>query len=529
MGRVVTNQIGLSYNVETSPGVPGTEWSQLEPNSITSFGATITTVARQPISRNRQRRKGTVTDLDSGAETESDLTISAFRDFIQGYVFSEAINRNVVDLAAGGAETVGDTFTGFTAFSAAQAGRFNVDTLLWITGSNFAANNGLKSIDTNVVASATAISVSENLTNETNADLRANFVGYRIPAASTVTWDWDPASSTATLAVTGITAVLQGLGVIPGMGIHIGSIASAGGSIQNAFQNTVANDMHGWVRVVSFPDANSVLVDKVANELQFDDSTDPATPVDVLFGEFVRNVPVGSNTTDNVFREFTYTFEASFPNLGTGAVGNTDESYQYSRGNYANTAAFNLPLTDKAVVTFGFIGLDTDNPTTTRRSGADAAVAPDKTTAFNTSADIARLRVQNVDETGLTTDFKSLTLTLNNNVTPEKVLGQLGAKFINTGDFFVDVEAQLVFTNPLVINAIRDNDTVTMDFILRNDDGVIVFDFPAMTLGGGDREFPLNESVLINTTAQAFADPALNTSIGVSILAVPLPRSLSGT
>ena len=48
-------------------------------------------------------------------------------------------------------------------------------------------------------------------------------------------------------------------------------------------------------------------------------------------------------------------------------------------------------------------------------------------------------------------------------------------------------------------------------------------DIPSMTLGGGDREFPVNESVLINTTAQAFGDPVLNTSIGISIIPVPLP------
>lgn len=529
MGRVTTNQVSLAYTIESAPGTPGTEWFQLEPNSITSFGATITTVARQPISRNRQRRKGTVTDLDSGAETESDITMSSFRDFIQGFVFVEAINGDVVEMAAGGAETTGDTYTGFTAFTAAQAGRLNVDTLLWVTGSGFTANNGLKRIDTNVTTSATAIAVSENLTDETNTALRVNFVGYRIPAASAVTWDWDATTNTATLAVTGIQATLAGLGIIPGTAIHVGSIATSGGAIQNAFQNSAANDMHGWARVLSFPDANSVRFDKVANELQFDDLTDPSTAVDLIFGEFVRNVPVGSSATDAVFREFTYTIEAAYPNLGTGAVGNTDESYRYARGNYASTAAFNLPLTDKAIVTFGFIGLDTDNPTTTRRTGAAAAVAPNKTTAFNTSSDIARLRILRADESGLSTDFKSLTLTLNNNVTPEKVLGQLGAKFVNFGDFFVDIETQLVFTNPLVINAIRDNETVSLDFVLRNDDGAIFFDMPAMTLGGGDQEFPLNESVLINTVAQAHVDPVLNTSIGVTITAVPLPRTLSGT
>ena len=127
------------------------------------------------------------------------------------------------------------------------------------------------------------------------------------------------------------------------------------------------------------------------------------------------------------------------------------------------------------------------------------------------------------DEEGLTTDFKSLTLTLNNNVSPEKVVGTIGAKFINFGNFFVDLETQLVFTNEDVIQRIRDNATVTMDFVLKNSDGVIAVDIPSMILGGGGREFPRGESVLINLTCEANDDNSFESSIGVSLIPVPLP------
>ena len=85
MGRVLTNNTTLSYAVEETLGVlPGSPtWFILEPNSIGTYGATITTVARSPVSQNRQRRKGTVTDLDSAVEWEGDLTLSHFVDFIQ--------------------------------------------------------------------------------------------------------------------------------------------------------------------------------------------------------------------------------------------------------------------------------------------------------------------------------------------------------------------------------------------------------------------------------------------------------------
>ncbi len=516
MGRVLTNNVSLIYTIETALGVAGTTWFLLEPNSINQFGATINTVERNPISRNRQRRKGLVVDLDSAVEIEEDITFSAFRDFIEGFSFATGINTDMSELTAAGAETTTDSYTGMTAFTAAQADKLEIDTLLWVTGAGDPANNGLKTVDADIASSATAITVAENLVDETVA-MRISLAGHRIAIADVVTWDWDATAKTGSLLVTAIDTELAALGLVAGMLVHIGSIANAGDTtVVNAFENSAADDMFGYARVKSFA-VGVVVFDKVDAALQFDDLTDPTTAVDILFGEFFRNVP----TTDSDFLERSFQFEAEFPNLDVG--GNSE--FMYARGNFANSAQFNLPLVSKATVTFGFIGTDTDNPVVdaSRKSGASAATNPLRTTAFNTSADIARLRITEVDEDGITTDFKSLTLTLNNNVSPEKVLGILGAKFMNTGNFEVDIEAQLVFTDGLVVNKIRDNETVTMDFILKNDEAVLGVDIPSMTMGGGNMEFPVNESVLMNTTGTAHQDDVLGSSIGISIIHVPLP------
>jgi hypothetical protein len=519
MGRVLTNNVNLSYSIETALGVAGTTWFLIEPNSINDFGATITTVARDPISKNRQRRKGTVTDLDSAVEVDEDLTLSSFRDFIEGFCFATSINGDVTELATTAAETATDTYA-VAALSTAQADKFEIDTLIWVENFSNSANNGLKTVDADIAGSAVAISVGENLVDEAvaPADATLSFTGHRIDAADTPTWTWDSGVNQATLSETGLGTLLQALGLTLGQMVHIGSIAAAGDTtIINAFETSAANDMFGYARVYEFTDADNIVFDKVDAALQFTDGTAPSTDVDVLFGEFIRNVP----TDDSDYLERSFQFEAEFPSLDAG--GNAE--YQYALGNYCNTASFNLPLTDKATITYGFIGTDTEDPVVaaSRKTGASAATDPLNTAAFNTSADIARLRVTEVDETGLTTDFKSLTMTLNNSVSAEKVIGQLGAKFLNTGNFEVDIEAQLIFTEGLVIDRIRSNDTVTMDFVVKNDDGIIVIDIPSMTLGGGDREFPVNESVLINTTAQAFQDNRLNTSIGVSLIPIPLP------
>lgn len=519
MGRVLTNNMSLSYTIESALGVAGTTWFLLEPNAIGSFGATIITTSRDPISRNRQRRKGTVTDLDSTVEFDEDLTLSSFRDFIEGFAFATGINRDVTAIASTAAETTLDTYT-VSALTAAQADKFEIDTLLWAAGFSNSGNNGLKTIDADIATSATAISVEENLVDEPAppSNSRLSIAGHRIDAADTATWTWDGGTQRATLNETGIGTILQTLGLTIGQSAHIGSIAASGDTtVVNAFENAVADDMFGWARIIEFTDADNVVFDKVDAALQFTDGTAPTTDVDILFGEFIRNV----TTTDPDFLERSFQFEMEFPNLDTGG----GAEYQYALGNFCNTAAFNLPITDKASSTFSFVGTDTESPVVagSRKAGASAATDPNDVSAFNTSADIARLRITDTDDDGITTDFKSLSITLNNNVTPEKVLGTLGAKFMNTGNLEVGIEAQLVFTDGAVVDKIRDNDTVTMDFIIRNEDGVISVDIPAMTMGGGVMDFPINESVLINTTAQAFQDPILGTSIGISILPVPLP------
>ena len=517
MGRVLTNNVGFNYSIETALEQAGTDWVQLEPNAINNFGADVTTVARSPISKNRQRRKGVSTDLDSAVEFESDLTVSAFRDFIEGFCFANGINTEVSQLDSTGAQTVDDSYIGLTALTSAQADKFEVDTLIWVTGGTIAANNGLKTVDADIAAAATVITVAEDLTDETAA-FKVSFAGYRIAAGSTPSWTWDAGAKQATLAgVVGLGTALQALDLTPGQLVHIGSVASLGGPIQAAFENTGVNDTYGYARVVSFT-ADSVVFDKVDTLLQVTIASE-ADDVHIMFGEFIRNVSVDNND----FLERSFTMEASFPNLGDGTVGNTDESYEYSKGNYCDSVSFNLPLTDKATITYGFLGTDTDKPTTTRKTGADSAVQPNLTGAFSTSTDIARLRLTEADEDGLSTDFKNLVFTIANGVSAQKCIGNLGAQAMNFGNLEINIEAQLLFTNPNVVSAIRDNDTLTMDFVMKNDDGVIGIDVPSMTLGGGGREFPVNESVLINTEAEAFEDTVLGTSIGVSIFPVPLP------
>ena len=517
MGRVLTNNTSMCYTIETALGTAGTLWHLLEPNSVNTFGAEITTVSRTPINKNRQRNKGATTDLDSSVEFEHDLTLSNFMDFIEGYCFSTAVNADL-DMVVSNVDGTNDEYD-VTALTSAQAGKLGFSdgeyaSLIYARGFSNSANNGLKQLDASASTSDTAVGVSTSLISEASppANAQVELAGLMFLDGTTdVSVAYDSVNKRLTITVgSGITGFdWSDFGLTVGQMVHLGSPDGSGG-VQNALEDSSANDTYGMARVKTIT-ATVLTLDKTDTTLQVASPTSPAT-LDLLFGKFVRNVAVDATN----YLERSFQFEAEFPNLGTGGAA----EYQYSKGNFCNTAGFNLPLTEKATVTFGFIGTDTDNPTTTRKTGAALATKPVANAAFNTSSDIARLRVTETDEDGLSTDFKSLTFTLNNNVSPEKVLGTLGAKHINTGNFEVDIEAQMLFTDGDVVAKIRDNETVTMDFVLKNGDGGIAVDVPAMTMGGGDREFPVNETVLINVTAMAFADPVLETSLGVSVFPV---------
>lgn len=487
MGRTLTNNTSMAYSIEASLGnLAGSPvWKLLEPNNIGTFGSTISTVARSPISRNRQRRKGTITDLDSAVDWDGDLTLSHFNDFIEGFMFANLVGE--VDRTPSAVSTTEYTVDNGTVVP--------VDSL--VRGVNFGvpANNGLHLV--NGTPTATTISAT-GLATEASPPSTARVEVVGLQGAS---GDLQVDVTGGVITLTSTLLDFTDFPLNPGQFIFVGGAANANRFVDDSTNNS------GYVRIVSVA-ANAMVVDKATETFATD--TGAGKTVQIFFGQFVKNLP----TNDANFLERSFQFELELPGL---AANGTDSEFEYAKGNYCNTLSLNMPLTSKAELSFGFIGTDTTPPSTTRATNAANASSPTRTDAYNTTADCTRLRITQLDETGLTTDFKSLTLTINNNVSPEKVLCQLGARFMNFGNFEIDVEAQLVFTDSGVASAVRNNTSLTMDFGLKNDDGAIMFDIPSLTLGGGDKEFPVNETVLINTTTQAFQDPTLNSSIGVSI------------
>lgn len=507
MGRVTTNSLAISAAREASLGVlPGSPvWRGLEPNSINQFGSSISKTARSPISQSRQRRKGIITDLDSSVEIEADLTLSHFRDYMEGFCFAVAIGAPVFtpSAATAGAFTVPAVSAGDAAKLIYGATAADAVSLLYARGFGIGANNGLFTLAAAVAGAATSITVAGGAVAETpdaSDDVELAVAGVR-GAAGDLEIDAD-----GNLISTALDFTTLGLNV--GQWVHVGGVDAT-----NQFFN---EENYGFARLALI-EANKLTLERKGATFVTDDGTTTgaggtALRIDLLFGQWVRNVP----TSHPDYLEVSTQFELELPNLGAGGA----DLYEYALGNYHDTVSISVPLTDKATVTYGFVGTDTLAPTASRATNAADAKQPSETSAFGTSSDLARLVVHKVDETGLTTDFKSLTVTLTNNVSPEKVLGVLGARFMNAGNFEADVEAQVLFTSADVTASIRANETLGLYFALRNDDGGVMCDFPAGTLDGGDREFPVNQTVLLNGTFASFEDPALGYSFSASLFPV---------
>lgn len=494
MGQTKTNNFSMSYAVESAvPGVLPVSpvWKQIEPNAIPAFGSTMTSSARAPISKRRQRRKGKLTDMSSAVEVEMDFCLDPFEDFMAAFAVS--LWQGPASQPILSCDT--DSFTTADNNVTYVAGDF-----VHVRGMLNAANNGLKLVTG--TPTDTDLPVTGTLVAETTAPANAvvDRAGIRAGAGD-LEIDADGNLISTILDFTT-------LDLFPGQTIWIGGEAAA----NQFFSQADSNTNFGYVRVVSI-EANKLTLDHQNTVFVADDGTSTgaggtARAIDLFFGRFLRNVDVD----DPAYLETTFHFEGAYDNLETANA----TGYEYAIGNYPNEATFTLPETEKATMSFAFVGIDTQKITTVRKTNAANALLPVRTDSFSTSTDIARLRMMNVDEEGLTTCFKTLTVTLQNNVEPEKCLGTLGSPFINLGNFFVNIETTVLFTNSAIIDAIKDNETISLDFALDNDDGAIYVDFPAMTLGGGGREFPANKSITASLTGEVFGDSTFGASIMVS-------------
>lgn len=471
-----TNSTQLSITKECAP-TNTSEWLVMQPNEISDFSAQIGKTARAPITADRGNRKGTVTSLTASPAFAMDTVMDGVRYFGDAFLYTQWKGA-----APFGKKPTATTSTGYTVPTGTVAA---AGTLVYAAGWVYAANNGLKVVTTG--STATEIKVA-GLTPETaNLASVLHIVGVRAAAGDLViAADGSLTSTTLNFATLGLTV---------GQFIQIGGEATV-----NRFAQTAD---YGLARIETIS-ANKLTFSATASPLVADTGT--GKEVELYFGSFARDVAV----TDADFVRTRFTMEASY---NTSPV-----VYEYAREAYANTLELAMPNEDKSTSSFGFVARDITAPSATRMTTDLTKFKPMvQTTAFNTTSDFCRLRIDGLDTSGYTTYFKDTTISLDNGATPETVLGNLGAAFVNLGNFGVTLDTECVMTDALVLNAIRNNTTVSMTAGLRNADGAFVVDLPAMTLGDGSKSLTLNEKVKITASGEVFRSDRLGYSMGISL------------
>lgn len=464
--KIDSNITGLAFAEETSLKVlPVTPiWYGLEPNSYSDFGGEISTVARAPIDPSRQNKKGTITDLDASGGFNIDFTRSNLTRLMQGFFFADARELpTTAPLNSAAIPLTSITATTKTYAAASGLGTFAALQLVNATGFTNATNNGLKT-----VASSTAgtVVVNETLVDEASPPSAAKLqsVGFQFASA-------DVAIS-VTSGIPSLTSTVANFttlpGLIPGLWVFLGSDTAS-----KRFANNV-----GYARIKSI----------AANAIVFDDTTfTPVTEagtgktIQMFVGTVIKN-----EKTPALIKRRTYNIERQ---LG---VGNTATQAEYLEGAVANEFTLNIPQAEKLNADLGFIAVDN-----TQRSGeagdeikSGTRVGSLGEDAFNTSSDIYRIKMAVLDPatsapTALFGYVSDASITIGNNVSPNKAVGILGAFDTTAGNFEVGGSLTAYFTTTPAVNAVRQNADVGLSIIGAAKNAGFVFDIPLLGLGGG--------------------------------------------
>lgn len=463
--KIDSNITGLRYAEETSLKVlPGTPvWYPLEPNSYSDFGGQIATIARNPINPSRQRKKGVTTDLDASGGFNQDLTYSNTTRLLQGFFFADARQKFNTQKITGAAFTVitNISTTDDSYNAAAGLGGLLAGDILLAEGNLDAGNNGLKTVVSSVAAK---IVVSENLVTDAAplTTSRLQLVGHKFAAA-----DISINEQAGLVQLVSAAFTMTTLPLAVGDWIFIGDDGAS-----QAFVNNI-----GFARVSRIA-ATLLEFDKVSWTTPVDEAGAGLT-IRIWYGDIIRNEPLAAN-----IKRRTYQVERT---LGTDANGTMSE---YLVGAVPNELTINVKQADKVTIDLSFVAVDNEQRTglTGVKGGTRPSNVPES--AYNTSSDPYRIKLASVSTTNasiaaLFAYATDLTLKINNNVTPNKAVGVLGAFDTSAGTFEVGGDLTAYFADVTAVQAVRNNGDITIDLSLTKDNKGLIFDIPLLSLGGG--------------------------------------------
>ncbi len=479
--KIDSNVVGLAYaQEECLTELPTTPvWYPLDPNEYTDFGGEITTIAREPINASRQRKKGVTTDLDASGGFGQDLTFSNLQRLMQGFMFADARERvSTNPISDNALKTI--TVVDFTASSneievgSGEGANFVVGMILRSTGFVEAANNNDQMVITAITSDV--LTVDATLATETFTTGSLEIVGFEIAAdAASITYD----GGTGSLS-------LNTTGTFAGLDINVGEwIYINGDAATEKFTNN-----GGYARVKTVGSTSLTLQE--ATWTPVTETLSGGEKVRIYLGKFLRN-----EKELNLVKERSYQLERT---LGEDTNGTQSE---YLIGAVANEFTVQIASADKVTCDLSFSAVTNetrDGATGIKAGNRDAGLITEN--AYNTSSDVYQMRLFKIDEDSQTpTSFfayvENATLTINNNVSGIKAIGQLGSFANNVGDFDVGGELNVYFATVEAVQAVKENADVSFNMVLAKDNAGMIYDVPLLSLGGGRVTVAKDEPIML--------------------------------
>lgn len=474
--KIASNITGLRFAEETSIGVlptsPAPVWYPLEPNSYDDFGGELSRLARNPINPSRQRKKGNIVDLDSSGGFESDLTQENMQNILQGFFFADLRKKAEKAVAVISGSPLAYQVTGGTDYEAGD--------LIFAKGFGATQNNGLGLVTSSASGSVTRAGLAA-ATGQSGIISR---VGYQFASGDA---EIDASGTLPRLVTT--TKDCTELGLIPG------EFAFLGGDLAAEQFATAANN--GWVRVKSVG----------TDYIEFDKSdatmvTDAGTgkTIRLFFGRVLKN-ELGTD-----IKRRTYQLERT---LGASETAQpTQIQSEYIVGAVPSEFEMVINTADKVTCSLMFMGTDHElrSGVTGVKAGSRPAIV--ESDMYNTSSDIKRTKLAVVSNTNeaplpLFGFITELTLTINNNLEPNKAVGVLGSFDVTEGTFQIDASMTAYFSDIAAVQAVRNNSDVTLDFHMVQANKGISIDIPMIGLGDGRANVEQDQAITLPLTAEA--------------------------
>lgn len=484
------NLVGFYKAREQTLGVLPAEpvWKTREPNSFDDFGAEYTKVARRPFSPSRQRKKGSVTDLDADGGFNEDVTQNNLQDEMEEFFFAAMRRKPTATPSA-------VTGTGYSVATAAALG-FLAGSLVLASGYAIAGNNGLKLA---TAADADSVDVA-GLTAEALGTGTLRVVGFQFADG-----DLEMSGvSGGAFVLSSTVQALDVLGLIPGEWIFIGGDAAttrfeAGG-----------NPIAGYARIaVDGISENAIAFDKATFAPAVNDGA--GKTIRLFFADVIRN-----EDDPDLIQRFSSTIERT--------LGRDDDGIQseYITGAVASELTWTSPLSNLVNVDLGYVGQragirrGTVGPLS-RRVDNTILRAPGED-AFNTSSNIYRIRMTMVqpgtfEPTPFFARVTEWSMTINNNVSSAKAQGVLGGFDTTVGMFDVDAEFTAYFQTVEAIHAIQCNYDVTFDAIYAKANAGIFIDVPLISNSGGRLDIEQDAAIMIPIESAAAESPFGHTAM----------------